>query len=52
MEPRCPFSGVRVATTVDLDGDVATLTSAFFDDPLRGPAFLGPTHREEQASAL
>lgn len=52
MEPHGPFSAVRVATSNDLDGVVATLTSAFFDDPLWGPAFPDPTHREAQASAL
>ena len=52
MEPSGPFPAVRVATTDDLDGVVATLTSAFFDDPLWGPAFPDLTRREAQASAL
>ena len=52
MEPIGPFPTVRVATTDDLDGVVATLTSAFFDDPLWGPAFPDLTHRRAQASAL
>ena len=52
MEPNGPFPAVRVATTDDLDGVVATLTSAFFDDPLWGPAFPDLAHREAQASAL
>ena len=52
MEPSGPFPAVRVATTDDLDGVVATLTSAFFDDPLWGPAFPVVTRREAQASAL
>ena len=52
MEPSGPFPEVRVATNDDLDGVVATLTSAFFDDPLWGPAFPDLTHREAQASSL
>ena len=52
MKPIGPFPTVRVATTDDLDGVVATLTSAFFDDPLWGPAFPDLTHRTAQASAL
>ena len=52
MEPSGSFPAVRVATTDDLDGVVATLTSAFFDDPLWGPAFPVVTRREAQASAL
>ncbi|MDQ2956726.1 MAG: hypothetical protein M3Y42_07165, partial [Actinomycetota bacterium] len=42
----------RVSTPADLDAIVATMTSAFFDDPLWGPAFPDPELRAEQASAF
>ena len=43
---------VRVATPADIDAVVATLTTAFFDDPVWGPAFPDAGRREAQASAL
>jgi GNAT superfamily N-acetyltransferase len=43
---------VRVSTSADLDAIVATLTSAFLDDPLWGPAFPDRERRPEQAGAL
>jgi GNAT superfamily N-acetyltransferase len=43
---------VRSATPDDVDGIVDTLTTAFFDDPLWGPAFPDPERRAGQASAL
>jgi GNAT superfamily N-acetyltransferase len=43
---------VRVATAADLDPIVAALTTAFFDDPLWGPAFPDRGRRAEQAGAL
>lgn len=43
---------VRPATPEDVDGIVDTLTTAFFDDPLWGPAFPDPDRRARQASAL
>ncbi len=46
------FGQVRVARSSDIDGIVATLTSAFFDDPLWGPTFPDESHRFEQASAF
>ncbi|MYS85625.1 GNAT family N-acetyltransferase [Embleya scabrispora] len=42
----------RVATTEDIDAIVATLTTAFFDDPMWGPAFPDVGRRTEQAAAL
>jgi len=43
---------VRVATASDIEPIVSTLTTAFFDDPLWGPAFPNERHRAEQAAAL
>lgn len=43
---------VRVAALGDVDAIVATLTSAFFDDPLWGPTFPHVNRRAAQASAL
>jgi GNAT superfamily N-acetyltransferase len=43
---------VRVSTSADLDAIVATLTSAFLDDPLWGPAFPDRDRRPAQAAAL
>jgi GNAT superfamily N-acetyltransferase len=43
---------VRPATTADLDRVVAALTTAFFHDPLWGPAFPQIERRAEQASAF
>jgi GNAT superfamily N-acetyltransferase len=42
----------REATRADLDAIVATLTTAFFDDPLWGPAFPDRERRAAQAGAL
>jgi GNAT superfamily N-acetyltransferase len=44
--------GVRVATADDVEAIVDTLTTAFFDDPLWGPAFPDVSKRAGQASAL
>jgi ribosomal protein S18 acetylase RimI-like enzyme len=43
---------VRTARTEDVDAVVATLTTAFFDDPVWGPAFPDPGRRAVQAGAL
>jgi len=43
---------VRVATRADVEPVVAALTTAFFDDPLWGPAFPDVERRAEQASAF
>ena len=43
---------MRVATRADLDAIVAALTTAFFNDPMWGPAFPDAARREAQASAL
>src|SRR5436305_5455049 len=43
---------VRVSTSSDLDAIVATLTTAFLDDPLWGPAFPDRAGRAEQAAVL
>jgi ribosomal protein S18 acetylase RimI-like enzyme len=42
----------RVATSTDVDAMAATLTTAFFDDPLWGPAFPDRERRAGQASAF
>ena len=42
----------RIATSDDIDAVVATLTTAFFDDPVWGPAFPDVDHRASQAAAL
>jgi GNAT superfamily N-acetyltransferase len=42
----------RVATAADVAPAIATVTSAFFDDPLWGPVFPDPQRRAEQASQL
>jgi len=42
----------RVAGPADLDAIVATLTTAFLDDPLWGPAFPETDRRAGQAAAL
>ncbi|MDH6137879.1 GNAT superfamily N-acetyltransferase [Kitasatospora sp. MAA4] len=43
---------VRVATPADVDAIVAAMTTAFFDDPLWGPAFPDVERRAEQAGAM
>ena len=43
---------MRVATASDIEPIVSTLTTAFFDDPLWGPAFPDERRRSEQAAAL
>jgi GNAT superfamily N-acetyltransferase len=52
--PRATPEGgsVRPATAADVDAVVAAVTTAFFDDPLWGPAFPDVQRRAEQASAL
>ncbi|WP_309616272.1 GNAT family N-acetyltransferase [Salinibacterium sp.] len=42
----------RVAQPDDIEAIVATVTSAFFDDPLWGPAFPDRQNRAAQASAF
>jgi GNAT superfamily N-acetyltransferase len=42
----------REATPADLDAIVAALTTAFFDDPLWGPAYPDPGRRAVQAATL
>jgi GNAT superfamily N-acetyltransferase len=42
----------RVATPADIDAIVAALTTAFFADPMWGPAFPDVDRRAAQASAL
>jgi GNAT superfamily N-acetyltransferase len=42
----------RIATPADVDVVVATMTSAFFDDPMWGPAFPDVERRAAQASAF
>lgn len=42
----------RVAEPADLDAIVATLTTAFFDDPCWGPAYPDASRRAEQAAVL
>jgi len=44
--------GARVSTAADLDAIVDVLTTAFFDDPLWGPAFPDRADRPGQAAAL
>lgn len=43
---------IRTATTADIDAVVDTLTTAFFGDPLWGPAFPDETQRSRQAAEL
>jgi GNAT superfamily N-acetyltransferase len=43
---------VRPATPADIDPIVDAMTTAFFDDPLWGPAFPDAGRRAEQASAF
>ena len=43
---------VRPATVADVDRVVGTLTTAFFDDPVWGPAFPDVERRAAQASAF
>jgi GNAT superfamily N-acetyltransferase len=42
----------RVAGPADIDAVVATLTTAFFDDPVWGPAFPDADRRAVQAAAM
>ncbi|MER5867540.1 GNAT family N-acetyltransferase [Kitasatospora sp. NPDC002040] len=42
----------RAPGPADLDAMVAALTTAFFDDPLWGPAFPDQERRAEQAAAM
>jgi len=51
--PTADLSGsVRTATLADVDSIVGALTTAFFDDPLWGPAFPDVERRTEQASGF
>jgi GNAT superfamily N-acetyltransferase len=43
---------MRVATASDIEPIVATITTAFFNDPLWGPAFPDERLRAEQAAVL
>lgn len=43
---------VRVAGAADVDAVVATITTAFFHDPLWGPAFPDVARRHARASAF
>ncbi|MCX5207878.1 GNAT family N-acetyltransferase [Kitasatospora sp. NBC_00240] len=43
---------VRVAVPADIDALVATMTTAFFQDPLWGPVFPDTDRRAEQAGAM
>ncbi|WP_427920894.1 GNAT family N-acetyltransferase [Streptomyces sp. cg40] len=45
-------SASRVATVADLDAIVATFTSAFFHDPVWGPAFPDERRRAGQAAVM
>ncbi|MEV5611148.1 GNAT family N-acetyltransferase [Streptomyces sp. NPDC052225] len=42
----------RVASAADIDAMVSTLTTAFFRDPVWGPAFPDPALRAVQAAAM
>ncbi|MFG2891836.1 GNAT family N-acetyltransferase [Streptomyces sp. NPDC048248] len=42
----------RIAGPADVDAVVETLTTAFFDDPLWGPAFPDPGRRARQAAVM
>ncbi|MYT74621.1 MULTISPECIES: GNAT family N-acetyltransferase [unclassified Streptomyces] len=51
--PRVPPPvAARIATPADADAIVSTLTSAFFHDPLWGPAFPDEGRRAEQAAVM
>ncbi|MEU6844902.1 GNAT family N-acetyltransferase [Streptomyces sp. NPDC046716] len=47
-----PSVAARTATPADADAIVSTLTSAFFHDPLWGPAFPDERRRGEQAAVM
>jgi len=51
MSPEDQLS-VRVATPADVDAVVAAITTAFFDDPLWGPAFPDPDRRAAEAERM
>ena len=42
----------RIATAADIDAIVATFTSAFFHDPVWGPAFPDESRRAAQAAVM
>ncbi|WP_405841259.1 GNAT family N-acetyltransferase [Streptomyces sp. NBC_01518] len=46
------MTSARVATSTDLDAIVATFTSAFFHDPVWGPAFPDERRRAGQAAVM
>lgn len=52
MSSAYPPVPARAAVPDDVDAIVATLTTAFFDDPLWGPAFPDAERRAEQAGEL
>jgi GNAT superfamily N-acetyltransferase len=52
MTTPSPPVPVRISTPADLDAIVATLTTAFFDDPLWGPAYPDVERRAAQAAAV
>ncbi|MBF9067220.1 GNAT family N-acetyltransferase [Streptacidiphilus fuscans] len=52
MSDRAHPLSARTARADDVDAVVATLTTAFFDDPVWGPAFPDPGRRAAQAGAL
>ena len=51
METSRPLVPTRVATPADIDAIVDTVTVAFLDDPLWGPAFPDARRRKAQSSA-
>jgi ribosomal protein S18 acetylase RimI-like enzyme len=46
------MTSARIATPADLDAIVSTFTSAFFHDPVWGPAFPDERRRAEQAAVM
>lgn len=51
ISPYTPVPALA-ATPADVDAIVAAMTTAFFDDPMWGPAFPDVNRRAQQASAL
>jgi GNAT superfamily N-acetyltransferase len=52
MTSTYPSVPARTATPVDVDAIVSTMTTAFFHDPLWGPAFPDEQRRAGQAAAM
>ncbi|MEY9848000.1 GNAT superfamily N-acetyltransferase [Streptacidiphilus sp. BW17] len=52
MSDQAQSLSVRTARADETDAVVATLTTAFFEDPVWGPAFPDPGRRATQAGAL